>query len=98
MIFDGKKQARRRISEVVIVSVVFGFAAGIVGQIVADVYIDPWSTYDAREPDVNQAAVIPELRRTTRFLGIQQDIAVQQALRQNRLSVVGVYQKKQPGI
>src|SRR3989344_5569691 len=93
-IFDQKKQTRRIISEVVILSVVFGFAAGVVGQLVADVYLDPWRLYDVQAPDDGQPVVVPELRRTKRFLGIEQDFQVEQVLRQNSSTVVGLYRLK----
>jgi len=93
-IFDQKKQTRRIISEVVILSVVFGFAAGVVGQLVADVYLDPWRLYDVQAPDDGQPVVVPELQRTKRFLGIEQDFQVEQALRQNSATVVGFYRLK----
>lgn len=82
------------ISEVVILSVIFGFSAGIVGQIIANVYLDPWRSYDDGSLNVNQPAAMPELRRTKRFLGIEQDFQVELALRQSRLTVVGLYRKK----
>ena len=67
--FNHKNQTRRIISEVVILSVVFGFAAGIVGQLVADVYLDPWRLYNVERPDADTQPVVPELRWTKRFLG-----------------------------
>jgi len=92
--FNHKNQTRRIISEVVILSVVFGFAAGIVGQLVADVYLDPWRLYNVERPDADTQPVVPELRWTKRFLGIEQDFQVEQALRQNSSTVVGLYRLK----
>jgi len=88
---------KQTISQVVILAVVFGFAAGVVGQIFADVYIEPWQEYsDLGLTNTNQSVTdsVPELRRIKRFLGIQQDFEVEKSVSQALPAVVGIYQKK----
>lgn len=92
-----KKQKNQFISQVVILSVIFGFAAGVVGQIVADVYIDPWrQDYINQSLNTNQniSSPIPELKRLKRFLGIQQDFEVNKSVQQALPSLIGIYLKK----
>ena len=91
-----RKGERRIISEIVILSVIFGFAAGVVGQIVSDVYIDPFSqNYSSGDFGADQGTVsIPELRRVKRFLGIEQDFEVNKSVQQVLPSLVGVYSRK----
>lgn len=93
MIFS-KKDTKRFISEVVVLSVIFGFGAGVVGEIVANVYFNPFRPDEAQSLNANLPVRVPELRRTTRFLGIEQDFQVEQALSQSSLTVVGLYRKK----
>ena len=84
------------ISQIVILSMIFGFAAGIVGQIFADVYIDPWQI-DRLDNDLNtnqNISVVPELRRVKRFLGIEQDFEVNKSVEKISPALVGVYLKK----
>ncbi|MDD2806994.1 MAG: S1C family serine protease [Patescibacteria group bacterium] len=85
-----------RISDVIILALIFGFAAGVVGEIVADVYINPWQT-DFAFNDVNQVVPvnnIPELRRVKTFLGIEQDFQVNSAVTKAAPALAGIYQKK----
>jgi len=92
-----KKQKEQFISQVVILSMLFGFAAGVVGQIVADVYIDPWRdsyAVDILNTNADTSSVIPELRRVTRFLGIQQDFEVNKSIEKITPGLVGIYSKK----
>ncbi len=97
--FFGKSK-ESYISSVVILAMVFGFSAGIVGQIVADVYIDPWrDIYTTQDfyPSTNTAPNIPELRRVERFLGIEQDFEVSKSVAKVGPALVGIYQKKNSG-
>ncbi|MCL5794880.1 MAG: S1C family serine protease, partial [Patescibacteria group bacterium] len=91
-----KSRERKLVSEVVVLSVIFGFAAGLVGQIFADVYINPWGETDLiQTTNTNQdLTYIPELKKVKRFLGIQQDFEVSKSVEQNAPSVVGIYLKK----
>ncbi|OGY46147.1 MAG: hypothetical protein A2731_01060 [Candidatus Buchananbacteria bacterium RIFCSPHIGHO2_01_FULL_39_8] len=98
MKFLSKKGEKRLISEVVILSVIFGLAAGIVGQIITDVYIDPFSQdYFYQNINTNQSIIeIPELRRVKRFLGIEQDFEVNKSVKQALPNLIGIYLKKPP--
>src|SRR3989339_811417 len=89
----------RFISQVVVLAVIFGFFAGVVGQIFADVYLDPWPDGLIKLPGDNQdnPLNVPELRRVKRFLGIEQDFEVEKSIRQALPAMVGVYLKKAPG-
>ncbi|MFA6410066.1 MAG: S1C family serine protease [Candidatus Buchananbacteria bacterium] len=93
-----KKQKEQFISQVVILSMIFGFTAGIVGQIVADVYIDPWKESYVNESlantNNNLLVNIPELKKVQKFLGIQQDFEVDKSVTKVSPSVVGIYLKK----
>jgi len=91
-----KNRERKLVSEVVVLSVIFGFAAGMVGQIFADVYINPWGDTGAiQATNTNQdLSRIPELKKVKKFLGIQQDFEVSKSVEQNAASVVGIYLKK----
>jgi serine protease Do len=92
------KKDQKFISQVVILSMVFGFSAGVVGQIVSDVYLDPWQNgyiyQDTVGTNQNISRVIPELRRVERFLGIQQDFEVNNSVTKVKPAVVGIYLKK----
>ncbi|NUM25094.1 MAG: serine protease [Candidatus Buchananbacteria bacterium] len=86
-----------QISQVVILSMIFGFGSGVVGQIVADVYIDPWrqdyitqGIYD----NTTDVPEIPQLRRVERFLGIEQDFEVNKSITKVNSALVGIYKKK----
>lgn len=91
-----KKQKDQFISQVVIISMIFGFAAGVVGQIVADVYIDPWrQDYIISDLNANtNISIVPELRRVKKFLGIEQDFEVNNSIQKVAPALVGIYQKK----
>ena len=92
-----KKAKQSLISEVVILAAIFGFAAGVVGQIFSDVYFTPWRQADVMDNlnrDQANLAVVPELRRTKRLVGGEQDFAVAEAVQRVELSLVGFYQKK----
>ncbi|OGY46063.1 MAG: hypothetical protein A2744_04075 [Candidatus Buchananbacteria bacterium RIFCSPHIGHO2_01_FULL_44_11] len=91
--------ANRFISQVVVLAVIFGFFAGVVGQIFADVYINPWPESLIQSPGDNQdnPLNLPELRRVKRFLGIEQDFEVEKSIAQALPAMVGVYLKKAPG-
>lgn len=85
-------------AEVIILAMLFGFAAGVVGEIVADVYINPWQT-DFSFSNIDQPSTttnIPELRRVTKFLGIEQDIQVNAAVTKATAALAGIYLKKAP--
>ncbi len=92
-----RKQKDQFISQVVILSMVFGFAAGVVGQIVADVYINPWRQ-DYLDQSLNTKgnlpSIIPELRRVKKFLGIQQDFEVNNSITKAAPALAGIYLKK----
>jgi len=95
-----KKQKNQFISQVTILSIIFGFAAGVVGQIVADVYVDPWrESYitSSLNTNVNILPSIPELRRVKTFLGIEQDFQVNKSIEKLNPSLVGIYLKKSAG-
>jgi S1-C subfamily serine protease len=85
------------ISQIVILSALFGFTAGIVGQTVTDAYLDPWKQDYINAPLLDEDQInqgIPELRRVTRFLGTEQDLAINQAVQKAKPALVGVYAKK----
>lgn len=85
------------VSQVVILSMVFGFGAGVVGQIVADVYIDPYGQdllYQNLNTNINAVPIIPELRRVKKFLGIEQDFEVNNSIRKITPALVGIYLEK----
>ena len=93
-----EKGKNKLISEIVIIAVIFGFGAGIVGQIVADVYINPWETdFLGSNLNTNQnisISQIPELKRIKRFLGIEQDFEVNKSVQKVMPATVGIYLKK----
>lgn len=91
-----EKKEGQFISQVVILSMIFGFGAGIVGQIVADVYIDPWQQdYYFTNQNLNtNSLVIPELGRVNKFLGIEQDFEVNKSVSKVSPGLAGVYLKK----
>jgi len=94
-----QKQKQQFISQVVIIAIIFGFSAGVVGQIVADVYIDPWQQdYFYQNFNLNaNVDLIPELRRVKQFLGIEQDFEVNKSINKVAPAVIGIYQKKSAG-
>ena len=85
------------ISQTVILAMIFGFSAGVVGQIFADVYINPWQqdlnvfSYDDLQ---NSSQIVPELKKIKKFLGIQQDFEVNNSVIKVYPTLVGIYQKK----
>lgn len=94
-----KKQQGQFISQVVVLAMIFGFAAGVVGQIVADVYIDPWRQdyiSSSLNPNTNIATIIPELRRVKKFLGIEQDFEVNKSIDKVSPTLAGIYVKRPP--
>ena len=71
---------------------IIGFVSGVVGQIVADVYIDPFAGSSTGLPVVAQDGVtIPELKRVKRFLGIQQDFEVNNAVNLTLPALAALY-------
>ena len=94
-----QKQKQQFISQVVIIAIICGFSAGVVGQIVADVYIDPWQQdYFYQNFNLNaNVDLIPELRRVKQFLGIEQDFEVNKSINKVAPAVIGIYQKKSAG-
>lgn len=94
--FKRKDDSSAIISQVVILAMIFGFSSGVVGQIVADVYLDPWKQdYVLSDLTSNlNISVIPELRRVNRFLGIEQDFEVNKSLEKISPALIGVYLKK----
>ncbi len=95
------KNDQKFISQVVVLSIIFGFAAGVVGQIVSNVYFDPWQnnyiyqdTLASNANPLNNVEQIPELRRIERFLGIQQDFEVNNSIQKAKPTMVGIYFKK----
>lgn len=95
-LFDSKYESSLSVG--VVLSIVFGFAAGMVGQIVSDVYLDPYGSEIFSNVNtngnINSDEVIPELRRVKRFLGIEQDFEVNEAVQKINPTVAGVYRKK----
>ncbi|MDX9893211.1 MAG: S1C family serine protease [Patescibacteria group bacterium] len=91
-----RKKSNQFVSQVVILAMVFGFAAGVVGQLVADTYLDPYAEYADSyiAANTNIAPIIPELSRLKRFLGIEQDFAVDKAVQKTQLSLAGIYLEK----
>ena len=80
--------------EGLIVAMIIGFAAGIVGQLFASTYLNPFRDELLRQELLlaqGRAPVTPELQRIRRFLGIEQDFQVDQAITQLLPSIVGVY-------
>lgn len=95
-----KKGDKPFISQIIILSAVFGFGAGLVGQIFADAYLDPWQEiYVNQSLNANQNPVppVPELKRVKRFLGIQQDFEVNSAVLKTASALAGIYPKKPAG-
>ena len=91
------QQKGQFISQVTILSMVFGFAAGVVGQIFADVYLDPWNQdYSINGSISNEdvSPIIPELKRVKKFLGIEQDFKVNESMTKLSSSIIGIYSKK----
>ena len=75
-------------------SIIFGFAAGVVGQIVSDVYIDPYDQDILLNTGTSYPELIPELRPVKRFLGIEQDFEVSASIDRVATALVGIYQEK----
>lgn len=88
-----KRTGGQYISQVVVLAVVFGFAAGVVGQLVSDVYISPTQQQYIIEPSTN-VTLVPELRRIKRFLGIEQDFEVNVSIEKIGPAIAGVYPTK----
>ncbi len=92
-----KQDDKQLISPVVILAVIFGFAAGVVGEIVADVYINPWQESAINQTlNTNQSSLpdIPELSRVKRFLGIEQDFEVNKSVKKISPTIGGIYLEK----
>jgi S1-C subfamily serine protease len=72
------------ISQTVLLALVVGFASGVVGQIVSDVYIDPFRDFFEQDVLLNNsgATTVPELKRIRQFLGIEQDFQVAEVVEQ----------------
>jgi S1-C subfamily serine protease len=85
-----KQPSGNLIPLVVVLAITFGFMAGLIGQLVSDVYL---TSYQQSLPDtnINLPPSTPELYRVKRFLGIQQDFEVNNALNKLTPTVVGVY-------
>lgn len=88
-----KRTGGQYISQVVVLAVVFGFAAGIVGQLVSDVYISPVQQQYIIEPSTD-VTIVPELRRIKRFLGIEQDFEVNVSIEKIGPAIAGIYPTK----
>jgi len=81
--------------KIVIISSIFGFSAGVVGQMVSHVYIDPYLEPTTLMANVNQnTSTIPQLRRILSFSGTQQDVVVADISQKASLSLGGLYLKK----
>jgi len=91
-----KKFKDQLVSEVVIVSIIFGFSAGVAGQIVADVYINPWEIdgLSLSNTNENSTLAVPELQRVKKFVGIEQDFEVNKTVTKIYPALCGVYLKK----
>lgn len=89
-----KHTNERYISQVVVLSMIFGLAGGIVGQLVTDVYINPVPQQYLLNPDNDIINTIPELRRVKKFLGIEQDFEVNSAVSKITPTIVGIYNAK----
>lgn len=89
-----KKESSSIISQVVILSIIFGFGAGVVGQIVSDVYIDPYGQDFLLENSSPGTDVILELRPVKRFLGIEQDFEVNESIQKVSTAIAGLYREK----
>jgi S1-C subfamily serine protease len=92
-----KPDKQRTISQVLILSVIFGFSAGIVGQLVADAYLNPWPPSDYLfkvETNQNTNINIPELNRVKKFVGIQQDFEVKDSVDKVSPTLAGIYYVK----
>lgn len=91
-----KKETEHLISQTVILALVVGFAAGMVGQIVADVYINPYDQnlglFDSNNQNIQP--IVPELKKVKKFIGIQQDFEVNNSITKVYPSIVGIYNKK----
>jgi len=92
-----KNSDNKIISQVVILAMIFGFAAGVVAQIVTEVYFDPFGQdllYNNLNTNTNTSSLIPELRRVKKFLGIEQDFEVNNSIEKTNQALVGIYLKK----
>lgn len=96
MIKDFFKRPRNRfISEVVTLAVVFGFAAGLVGQLIATVYFDPWRSYIEQDTlATSVTTAVPELRKNKKVLRIEQDFEINDVVTKNAPTVVSLFLKK----
>ena len=90
--FEQKRQ--QLISEIVILSAIFGFAGGIVGELVADVYLDPWHNSYLTNSAVNSDPTVSELKPVKRIIASDQDFAIYQAVQKISPAILGIYQKK----
>lgn len=88
-----RRTSEQYISQVVVLAIVFGFAAGIVGQLVSDVYISPIQQQYIIEPGAD-IITVPELRRIKRFLGIEQDFEVNASIGKVGPAIAGIYSIK----
>lgn len=77
--------------------VIIGGAAGVVGALLTSNYLQPvgvpYDSYIYGPGNPTPANQIPELRRIEKFLGIEQDFEVQNALQRLNPSIVGIYSK-----
>ncbi|MBU1164170.1 S1C family serine protease [Patescibacteria group bacterium] len=90
-----KPSSDAMIVRIVIIATIFGFSAGVVGQMVSHVYIDPYLEPYTYAYNINtNVADIPELRRIRSFSGTQQDIVVENLSQKIGLSLAGLYLKK----
>lgn len=95
-----KKESKGLISQTVILAMIFGFSAGMVGQIFSDVYINPWQQdfgIFSLDDIQNTSQIVPELKKIKKFLGIQQDFEVNNSVVKVYPTLVGVYHKKTAG-
>lgn len=88
-----RRTSEQYISQVVVLAMIFGFSAGIVGQLVSDVYISPIQQQYIVEPGL-KIVTIPELRRIKRFIGIEQDFEVNASIEKVGPAIAGVYSSK----
>ena len=96
-LFSKRKQLS--LSPVFILSITFGLVGGVVGELVADVYLDPWRDQyliDRMIELSNGKQVTPELRRIQKFLGVEQDFQVQKVVTAIAPSAVDIYVRKAP--
>ena len=77
------------IIQVVFWAVLAGFLGGVCGQVITENYL-PTDRVTVIQSSNTTPAVIPEIKPVKRFVGVEQDFAVRDAIEQAAPSVVSV--------